>query len=135
MFVFRPRLIKVLQFSKRYFTTPLFQKKFENGQNTNINLNLANSKVNVKFNTDWIDHTQYNFYDNDRSMAETHSIPLKIGSNDNQETTTWNESKFDGQDTVLDIEIPQDISTFNVSTQGDVIGHCNHDKKFVVHKK
>jgi hypothetical protein len=135
MLIFRPKITKFLQFSKRYFSTPLLQKKFDNGQNTNINLELGNSKVNIKLNSEWIDHTQYNFYDNDKSMAKTHSNPLKIEDIDNQETATWTESAFDGEDTLLDIVIPQDIATFDVSTQGDVSGHCNHDSKFVVHKK
>ena len=53
----------------------------------------------------------------------------------NLELTTYNSDNLPENETNLDIEIPQDVSSFIVHTKGNVKGDCDYDKKFIVHKK
>ena len=133
---------------RRLFSTKLYSKRINIGQATNIKANLENSSVNVKFETKWIDYTHYSYFDDsgtitktnhaileDQTEIENPSSPVQVISDGSTETelATWN-SQDSGDDKLFHIFIPQDISSFHVSTNGNVKGESDHDTKFNANK-
>lgn len=120
----------------RYFCNPVIATKLNNGQATNIKVDMDKSKVDIRFEIKWIDYTYYCYFNGPTpNIKSAHPeqlecqeiedanapVTIKNDSSTSQETISWT-SNENGENSCLSMYIPQDINSFSASTQGQITG-------------